>query len=108
MEDKKLIKLLSEEIKKKRIIYDKKFEIPKHGNRHRLIKTAFAEIANEIKNNERSYSWLKGGEVENLYKKIRNKYCIISRKGFKSLEDQKFLENFSFFKNVVEIRSAKK
>ncbi|XP_051171100.1 uncharacterized protein LOC127287975 [Leptopilina boulardi] len=108
MEDKKLMKLLGEEIKKKTIIYDKKIEIPKYSIRNRLIKTAYAEIANDIKNTECSYFWLKGGEVENLYKKIRNKYCIISRKDFKSLKDQKFLDIFSFFKNVVEIRSAKK
>ncbi|XP_051154975.1 uncharacterized protein LOC127291337 [Leptopilina boulardi] len=108
MEDRKLIKLLGEEIGKRNIIYDKQFTIPQYSNRSRLVTNAFEETAAEIKNKDPSYFWLKGGKVEDLFKKIRNKYCIISRKKFQTEEDKKFLETFSFLKHIVQIRSDKK
>lgn len=61
MEDKKLIALLAEGLKKEKIIYVKNYvDIPQYGNRKRLIKQAFETIAENIKRNEDCYFWIKG------------------------------------------------
>lgn len=60
MDDKKLIKLLAKEIQKERIIYDKKYDIPRYGNRNQLIKKAFEAVAINIKEKEDCYFWLRG------------------------------------------------
>lgn len=61
MDDVNLMQHLSVEIRKERIIYDKKFQdIPEHANRVRRVAMTFDKIAADIKERESKYFWLKG------------------------------------------------
>lgn len=61
MDDTNLMRYLSVEIKKERIIYDKSFQdILQYANRERRINMTFDKIAADIKKRESKYFWLKG------------------------------------------------